>query len=244
MNVKLLLGLGLLAGICAFFFFLLPGEVNTQQGDDIVSVDVEKVTTKKTDSSLIKQSHTGAKLSTPLQYSTQVNQTNNTVSSSSPNDVDKSFPADVARIERESDIVLWSDLTDAKDIEINTVKAKQFDVDPSLLEQFHVGQNIEFETLGGQQTLNSRLTSTSNQLGGVAVWKGQIKNGHPNDNVIITRGKIETHVVVSTTEGTYTTIIDNKTGSATLVDEGEIIAGQLPTEDGIYVEGIDDTPPT
>jgi hypothetical protein len=66
-----------------------------------------------------------------------------------------------------------------------------------------------------EATLTSHYQATAN----VDIFEGPITNFGTTDHLIISKGKIETHIIVSTEKGVFTGRIDNSTGETTLVNE-------------------------
>jgi hypothetical protein len=87
------------------------------------------------------------------------------------------------------------------------------------------------------------LDSTENMAGEVEVWSGHISDGDANENVVITKGQINTHITVATNENIYTVILNNTTGRGTFINEGELSALAHPFEDGLTPPAIADTLP-
>lgn len=149
------------------------------------------------------------------------------------------LPEPIPQAPRQPRAELWQ--VNAKDpsTEVDGIPATRVDVEPQLLEGMHVGQELTLPIPGLNRSVTARITTTHNQLNNVEVFKGPITDGHPKDNVIITRGQTNTYVVVATREGVYSATINNRTGSATLTDEGDINEGILPGDDSITVPGIE-----
>lgn len=168
-----------------------------------------------------------------------------------PNSADTPPPEDNASVlpetgsvtPMETHVDLWQADQQSPDTLLDGNPARRLQTSPGLIEQFHVGQTLRLRIPQSDTTIETQLDSTHNQTANVHVFLGRVVDGHPEDNVIVTRGKIETHVVISTLEGTYTAIIDNATGSTVMVDQADINARQVPFEDGIAVPGIEQTPP-
>lgn len=141
-------------------------------------------------------------------------------------------------------IDLWQVEPDDQDAYVDGIPATRVHTDPSLIEQFHVGQELGLFIPKKNLEIKTAIDSTHNQSANVNVFVGRIIDGHPKDNVIVTRGKIETHVVISSArDGTYTAIIDNQSGETVIVDQADINANQIPFDDAILVEPIDQPPP-
>ncbi len=92
---------------------------------------------------------------------------------------------------------------------------------------------MSFELPDGKGPIESEITDTYNDSTGVQVWTGQIKNDVRHASVIITQGTKQTHVVIASTRGNYSGVIDRQTGAATLINESAIQERQQLIEDGI-----------
>jgi hypothetical protein len=105
---------------------------------------------------------------------------------------------------------------------------------PEVLAQLQVGQVLDFFIPQLGETFQSEITSTSNQLGNVKVWKGDILNEEQEkSNFIMTQGAVMTNVVLSTAEGVYTVYIDNETGEGTVIDDREYTSRMSDTDDSV-----------
>ncbi|OZG73006.1 hypothetical protein BTA51_13710 [Hahella sp. CCB-MM4] len=141
-------------------------------------------------------------------------------------------------------VQLWElDPVNNNRIEVDGISATPLHVETTKLDGITVGQTLELPIPALNKVLSAEIESTHNQLGQVKVWKGPISGGDITDNLIITQGEINTVVVVSTIQGTYTVTIDNTTGQATLVDEADVNAGIIPHDDSRTVPPIELTPP-
>ncbi len=139
-------------------------------------------------------------------------------------------------------VQLW-DLSGDDDaaIAVDDIPATRIQVDPAHLEEFSVGQTLILQTPDGD-TIETDLTTTHNDPNGVHVWQGDIAGARKEAAVIITRGEIQTHMIIANDSGTYSVVIDNRTGAGTLVDEGYIKELQAPYDDGIVVGPPDEIP--
>lgn len=149
------------------------------------------------------------------------------------------LPEPIQRAPRQPRAELWQVNATDPSTEVNGIPATRISVAPQLLDGMHVGQEVTLPIPALNRSVTAKITSTHNQLNNVEVFKGPITDGHPKDNVIITRGQTSTYVVVATREGTYSATIDNRTGNATLTDEGDINEGIQPGDDSITVPGIE-----
>ncbi|WLQ11548.1 hypothetical protein O5O45_17565 [Hahella aquimaris] len=134
---------------------------------------------------------------------------------------------------------MWSAPGEAEDIVVNGIPAKRMHANMEALDKLRVGRQLELPIPQRNESLLAEITSTHNQLDTIEVWKGPLVGGAPTDNVIITRGEMDTHVVIATRTGTYSAVINNDTGQVTLTDEGEINSRITPTEDGVPIPPLD-----
>lgn len=117
-------------------------------------------------------------------------------------------------------------------------------IDPQHLAGFRPGQTLVMPLPDGGPEVQALITSTFNDAMGTHNWQAQVQNDLPSASVLITQGPEQTHIALFTEKGSYTLVADNKTGRATLVDEGKLIARQVEFEDGIVLaEHPDFTPP-
>lgn len=138
-----------------------------------------------------------------------------------------------------SHISLWQPDQNQPDAEVEGIPVKQLQTAPADLNQLQVGQQIELAIPQLDKTVEARIETTHNQLNIAQVFKGPLIDGHKKDNVIITRGKIQTHVVIATQEGVFSAVIDNATGKTVLTDEGEIHERTSGEDDSVPLEGIE-----
>lgn len=109
-------------------------------------------------------------------------------------------------------------------------------IDPTHLTSLHPGQTLIMPLPDGAPEVHAVITETFNDAVGTHNWKTQVQNELPNASVLITQGDLQTHIAVFTEAGSYTLIADNKTGRATLVDEGKLIARQAQFDDGVVLQ--------
>lgn len=153
------------------------------------------------------------------------------------------LPATPEAPTRQSEVDLWQLDESSPNTQVDGHPAKQLRTDPALIEQFHVGQKLNMYIPQRDMAVEARLESTRNQSANVHIFQGKLLNGSDRGSLTLARGKIETHVTISTPEGTYSAIIDNETGDTVLIDEGDITVNQVPFEDGVPVPPIDQGPP-
>ncbi len=124
---------------------------------------------------------------------------------------------------------------------VDDIPATRIQVNPANLEEFSVGQTLILPTPDGDM-IEADLTGTHNDPNGVQVWQGDIIGARKEAAVIITRGELQTHMIIANESGTFSVVIDNRTGTGTLVDEGHIKELQAPYDDGIVVGPPDEIP--
>lgn len=138
-------------------------------------------------------------------------------------------------VDADQPIPLWEkDLSDGL-VEDTTIEHEErIKTNPEILAKLQVGQVLEFFVPQLGESFQSEITSTSNQLGNVKVWKGNIQSeGQEKSNFIMTQGAVNTNVVLSTAEGVYTVYIDNETGEGTVIDDREYTSRMSDTDDAI-----------
>lgn len=124
------------------------------------------------------------------------------------------------------------------------VPAIRMEGDQEAAASLHVGQQLALQLPDLDRTLSARLESTHNQLNDIQVFRGPVSGGHEDDNVVVTRGKKSTYVVISTREGVYSAVIDNETGDTTLTSETDIQDNLAGEDDAIPVPGVEQLPPS
>ncbi|GAA3936621.1 hypothetical protein [Litoribacillus peritrichatus] len=229
MNKPLLVFFGFLISIVSIILLIQKEE------GDAPSVDAQQAENRKTEQSLNPSS-------LPELSKAEPQSTVNRNTSSAP--VSGPIPEPIAAVkDRPSSITLWSQIEDALDIEINGVAAKALTTSPEVVDSIHLGQKIEIPIPQLNKSLLTEIKSTHNQLNRVEIFKGPILNGLDKDNVIITRGKTSTYVVVSTSEGIFSAVIDNATGKTSMTDEADINKNSSNKDDSVTVTGIEMHPP-
>ncbi|GAA3976542.1 hypothetical protein [Allohahella marinimesophila] len=137
-----------------------------------------------------------------------------------------------------ADLSAWS-VADAEPIQVDGVKGLAIQTDPAALQSLQVGQKVTLPIPDLQPLPEATIESTHSPLDGINVFKGGLNDGHPDDNVIVTRGEIDTIFVVSTSTGVYTAIVNNRTGQGSLVNEADVNARAVPIADGIEVAPVE-----
>lgn len=153
------------------------------------------------------------------------------------------LPIVPAEPEGDAQVTLWQHNEAEPDVEFDGNKARRLQADPKAVAGLRVGQTLHLYIPQRRTSVEAEIASTQNLTPRTQVWQGKIAGGHPQDNVIVTRGQLETHITIATYEGTYSAVIDNATGDTLMIDEGEINANQIPHEDGIAIDPIEHRPP-
>lgn len=141
-------------------------------------------------------------------------------------------------------ISLWQSEANPEKTEVDGFPAIQLQADPEALATLHVGQQLAMPVPELGRTVTARLDGTHNQLNDIQVFRGPVTGGHEKDNVVVTRGKTATYVVISTNEGVYSAVINNQTGETTLTSESDIHDNLAGEDDAIPVPGVEQHPPS
>lgn len=141
-------------------------------------------------------------------------------------------------------VSLWQSEANPEKTEVDGFPAVQLQADPEALASLHVGQQLAMPLPELGRTVTARLDGTHNQLNDIQVFRGPVTGGHEKDNVVVTRGKTATYVVISTNEGVYSAVINNQTGEATLTSEADIHDNLAGEDDAIPVPGVEQHPPS
>lgn len=137
---------------------------------------------------------------------------------------------------------LWQAPTAAASTDLDGIPALVVRVDPKILHSLHVGQTLLLNVDDAGTQIAAEVASTYNDPQGVQVWQGSVKGGLPGSSLVIAQGQAQTHLLVTSEQGTYSAVIDHVTGEATIVDEGALMAGQASFDDAIPVAAFDDAP--
>lgn len=140
-------------------------------------------------------------------------------------------------------VSLWRAGSHPEKTEVDGFPATRLKANPDALASLHVGQQVAMQVPELNRTVTARLTTTHNQLNNIKVFRGPVTGGHDKDNVIVTRGATSTYVVLSTRDGVYSAVIDNRSGDAVLTSETDVQDNMAGHNDAIPVPGIDQTPP-
>jgi hypothetical protein len=116
-------------------------------------------------------------------------------------------------------------------------------LNPQHLASLHPGQTLILPLPEGAPEVHALVTETFNDATGTHNWRAEVQNDVPNASVLITQGSVQTHIAIFTERGSYTLIADNKTGRASLVDEGKLIARQAMLDDGVVLQEHPNTAP-
>lgn len=140
-------------------------------------------------------------------------------------------------------VALWQAGDNPTKTDVDGFPATRLKANPDALASLHVGQQVALQVPELDRTVTARLTTTHNQLNNIEVFRGPVSGGHEKDNVIVTRGRTSTYVVLSTREGVYSAVIDNRSGDAVLTSETDVQNNLAGEQDAIPVPGINQTPP-
>ncbi|MES2817689.1 MAG: hypothetical protein V4812_01720 [Pseudomonadota bacterium] len=114
---------------------------------------------------------------------------------------------------------------------------------PALLNSLHIGQTLSLALPGRRDPLRALLDQTRNGSD-VAIWQGSLVDGDPAETLTVVRGALETHLSVATLQGSYSVIIDNRSGKAVITDENELAARANPHGDAVdFQDGEQPRPP-
>lgn len=141
-------------------------------------------------------------------------------------------------------MVLWANQYPPITQQEDGIEQLVLQLDPQHLASLHPGQTLVMPLPDGAPEVHALITDTFNDATGTHNWRASVQNDLPNASVMITQGSTQTHIAIFTEQGSFTLIADNKTGKATLVDEGKLIARQALVDDGVVLhEHPELTPP-
>ena len=146
-------------------------------------------------------------------------------------------PASVSQVAES----LWQPSQAQLTAEIDGIPVTYLQTDTDTLEQLQVGHQLELVVPELNQSFKAKIESTHNQLADVQVWRGPVVGGAPSENIIITRGKKETYVMLSSLQGAYTVRIDNISGESVMVNETYANPG-LGNHDDLLIPESTDSP--
>ncbi|MCX4026129.1 hypothetical protein H0A36_11385 [Endozoicomonas sp. SM1973] len=230
---KLFLGVGAVVVGIGATVLMMPSEQNSNQP---VSQPVESA---------------GSETSEPVQANTQAvaavsapEEAVNDVAALEPAEIPLPEPAPaLPEVDPNEVSSMWKASEQEQTVDENGIPATHLQVNPQLISSLQLGQTLEFEVPALNQSYQAELTTTHNQLDDVHVFKGKINNGSENDNVIVTRGEVETYVTVSTSDGVYSVRIDNASGKATMISEDDIAKTITNFNDAIPAPEVPVEPP-
>ena len=139
-------------------------------------------------------------------------------------------------------VQLWQTPASDATVDIDGVPGVQLQVDPEHLRKMRLGQTLVLEIPGSSTVIETELTDTYNDPGGVQVWQGHINGEVDEAAVIVSRGKTHTHMIIASEHGNYSVVINNQSGESTFIDEGYIQNRQAPIDDAVYVDPPDSIP--
>ncbi|MDE1461951.1 hypothetical protein [Spartinivicinus poritis] len=230
---KLFLGVGAVVVGIGATVMMMPSE---QRSNQPVSQPVESA---------------GSETNEPVQTNTQAvaaipatEEVVNDVAASEPAEIPLPEPAPaLPEVDPNEVTSMWQASEQEQTVDENGIPTTHLQVNPQLISSLQLGQTLEFEVPALNQSYQAELTTTHNQLDDVHVFKGKINNGSENDNVIVTRGEVETYVTVSTGDGVYSVRIDNASGKATMISEDDIAKTITNFNDAIPAPEVPVEPP-
>ncbi|MBA4288713.1 MAG: hypothetical protein C0439_07030 [Pseudomonas sp.] len=123
---------------------------------------------------------------------------------------------------------LW-DVQSLQEIENNGITQHLTQVDPALLNNLSVGQELSLALPGRSSPTRATLSETRN-TGGSAVWQGSLIDGDDVESMTLVKGALETHITVATLDGSLSIIIDNATGKTVITDENQLVMRADPND--------------
>ncbi|WP_163835539.1 biofilm-associated metzincin protease inhibitor BamI [Spartinivicinus ruber] len=121
-------------------------------------------------------------------------------------------------------VVFWQATEKLQTVDKFDVPVHHLKVEPAYIKSIQVGQVLEFPIPELNKSFIAKLTDTANSFNGVHVWTGIMVDGGPTENVIVTRGKTQTHITISSLEGIYSAVVQNDTGETQIINENHIKA--------------------
>lgn len=116
------------------------------------------------------------------------------------------------------------------------------DIDTAWLSELSVGQELVMGLPGVEQPVRVQLDSTHNNAG-VPVWQGALPEGSEIERMTLVRGALETHISVTTLQGTYSVIIDNRSGRTVVTNENDLARRADPHGDTVELPAGELPPP-
>ena len=152
-------------------------------------------------------------------------------------------------------LALWQTTKKSKTLE-GGVKGFEVVTENDAFSKLNVDKAVSLAIPDFNEPLHATINKTYNETGGVEMYQGEmfyddavsfddeLYSGHRDDNIVIAKGKIKTHVTIATRKATYSLIIDNASGKGTLINEAEYIAQQSEEiNDAVRVTHVDDSAP-
>jgi pyruvate/2-oxoglutarate dehydrogenase complex dihydrolipoamide acyltransferase (E2) component len=127
-----------------------------------------------------------------------------------------------------SSVSLW-DATSLQEVENHGITQHLTQVDPQLLDNLSVGQQLALALPGRSSPTRSTLSETRNTAGS-AVWQGSLLDGDEVESMTLVKGALETHITVATLDGSLSIIIDNATGKTVITDENQLVLRADPND--------------
>lgn len=123
---------------------------------------------------------------------------------------------------------LW-DVHSLEAVENNGITQHLTQVDPQLLSNLSVGQELSLALPGRSSLTRATLGETRNTAGS-AVWQGNLIDGDDVESMTLVKGALETHITVATLQGSLSIIIDNATGKTVITDENQLVLRADPND--------------
>jgi len=127
-----------------------------------------------------------------------------------------------------SSATLW-DVNSLQEVEHNGITQHLTQVDPALLNNLSVGQELALALPGRSSLTRTTLGETRNTAGS-AVWQGNLIDGDDVESMTLVKGALETHITVATLNGSLSIIIDNATGKTVITDENQLVLRADPND--------------
>ena len=124
--------------------------------------------------------------------------------------------------------MLW-DVHSLQEVENNGITQHLTQVDPALLNNLSVGQELSLALPGRSSLTRATLGETRNTAGS-AVWQGNLIDGDDVESMTLVKGAVETHITVATLNGSLSIIIDNVTGKTVITDENQLVLRADPND--------------
>lgn len=119
-----------------------------------------------------------------------------------------------------SSVSLW-DAASLQEVENQGITQHLTQVDPQLLNSLSVGQQLSLALPGRINPASTTLSETHNTAG-TSVWRGSMDDSEI-ETITVVKGKIETHMMIATMDGTLSIIIDNATGKTVITEQNQLV---------------------